>query len=94
MKALIDSDLQKRLPYEVLHGAGPAPSYSTQAGHPLRCYTSLINSTSSSGFNIFSISWKPQRRKLPMKKVAEMIILKWLTAYLIFVSFFTQAKFL
>ena len=43
MKALIDSDLQKRLPYEVLHGAGPAPSYSTQAGHPLRCYTSSAN---------------------------------------------------
>ena len=41
--------------------------------------TSLINSTSSSGFNIFSISWKPQRRRLPMKKVAPMIILKWLT---------------
>ena len=30
MKALIDSDLQKRLPYEVLHGSGFAPSYSTQ----------------------------------------------------------------
>ena len=43
MKALIDSDLQKRLPYEVLHGAGPAPSYSNQAGHPLRCYTSSAN---------------------------------------------------
>ena len=43
MKALIDSDLQKRLPYEVLHDAGPAPSYSTQAGHPLRCYTSSAN---------------------------------------------------
>ena len=43
MKALIDSDLQKRLPYEVLHGACPAPSYSTQAGHPLRCYTSSAN---------------------------------------------------
>ena len=43
MKALIDSDLQKRLPYEVLHGAGFAPSYSTQAGHPLRCYTSSAN---------------------------------------------------
>ena len=43
MKALIDSDLQKRLPYEVLHGAGPVPSYSTQAGHPLRCYTSSAN---------------------------------------------------
>ena len=43
MKALIDSDLQKRLHYEVLHGAGPVPSYSTQAGHPLRCYTSSAN---------------------------------------------------
>ena len=47
MKALIDSDLQKRLPYEVLHGAGPAPSYSTQAGHPLRCYSSSANWSNS-----------------------------------------------
>ena len=42
MKASIDFDLQKDCPMRS-HDAGPAPSYSTQAGHPLRCYTSSAN---------------------------------------------------